>query len=74
MITSLIEELRCAINLLNVFSIRNIKKSRNFYLEVAGIGAGAELGDQFSVSQTSKTDAQMNLLENAVDIKVKSVV
>jgi len=37
-----------------------------------GIGSGAEVGDQFSISQTAKTEAQKNLLENAVDIKVEN--
>ncbi|CAD5234587.1 unnamed protein product [Bursaphelenchus xylophilus] len=37
----------------------------------AGIGAGLDLGDQFTVSQQDKTDAQTALLENAVDIKVE---
>jgi len=36
-----------------------------------GIGAGAELGDQFTVSQQNKTDVQLQQLENAVDIKVE---
>uniref|UniRef100_A0AC35FH01 ABC transporter domain-containing protein n=1 Tax=Panagrolaimus sp. PS1159 TaxID=55785 RepID=A0AC35FH01_9BILA len=37
-----------------------------------GIGAGAEVGDQFTVSQAAKTDAQLALMENAVDIKVEN--
>ncbi|KAI1730345.1 ABC transporter domain-containing protein [Ditylenchus destructor] len=37
-----------------------------------GIGAGAELGDQFSVSQQTRTDAQLAQMENAVDIKVEN--
>ena len=37
--------------------------------EMAGIG-GAELGDQFTVSQMVKTDAQLSLMENVNDIKV----
>lgn len=36
-----------------------------------GIGSGAELGQQFSVSQQAKSAGQWNQLENAVDIKVK---
>jgi len=40
--------------------------------ELAGIGAGANIGEQFTVSQTTKTDAQTALLENAVDIKVEN--
>lgn len=45
-------------------------KPKNYFLEASGIGAGAEVGDQFTVSQAAKTDAQLALLENAVDIKV----
>ncbi|CAD5229135.1 unnamed protein product [Bursaphelenchus okinawaensis] len=41
------------------------------FAEGGGIGAGVELGDQFTVSQQDKTDAQNALLENAVDIKVE---
>jgi hypothetical protein len=37
-----------------------------------GIGAGAEVGDQFTVSQQVKTDAQLSLMETAVDIKVSA--
>lgn len=37
-----------------------------------GIGAGAEVGDQFTVSQQTKTDAQIALMETAVDIKVEN--
>uniref|UniRef100_A0A915MSN0 AAA+ ATPase domain-containing protein n=1 Tax=Meloidogyne javanica TaxID=6303 RepID=A0A915MSN0_MELJA len=37
-----------------------------------GIGSGAEVGDQFTVSQQVKTDAQLNLMETAVDIKVEN--
>jgi ATP-binding cassette subfamily F protein 1 len=37
-----------------------------------GIGAGAEVGDQFTISQAAKTDAQLALMENAVDIKVEN--
>ncbi|VDK70880.1 unnamed protein product, partial [Anisakis simplex] len=37
--------------------------------EGGGIGAGAELGGQFAVSQQAKSVAQMTQLENAVDIK-----
>ncbi|CAJ0945631.1 unnamed protein product, partial [Mesorhabditis belari] len=37
-----------------------------------GIGAGAELGGQFSVSQQVKTTQQMALLENSQDIKVEN--
>lgn len=37
-------------------------------LEEHGIGAGGQLGDQFSVSQ--QIDKLSNTLENAVDIKV----
>lgn len=36
-----------------------------------GIGAGLNLGDQFAVSQASKTAAQLQQLEHAVDIKVE---
>ena len=36
-----------------------------------GIGAGAELGDQFTVSEQVKSDGQLAQLENAVDIKVE---
>ncbi|CAJ0587164.1 unnamed protein product, partial [Mesorhabditis spiculigera] len=37
-----------------------------------GIGAGAELGGQFSVSQQAKTTQQMALLETSQDIKVEN--
>ncbi|KHN83428.1 ATP-binding cassette sub-family F member 1 [Toxocara canis] len=37
-----------------------------------GIGAGAELGKQFAVSQQAKSAAQLAQLENAVDIKVEN--
>ncbi|VDK69257.1 unnamed protein product [Litomosoides sigmodontis] len=37
-----------------------------------GIGSGAELGQQFSVSQQAKSAGQWNQLENAVDIKVEN--
>jgi hypothetical protein len=37
---------------------------------MAGIG-GAELGDQFTVSQMVKTEAQLSLMENVNDIKVR---
>uniref|UniRef100_A0A7E4ZPV1 ATP-binding cassette sub-family F member 1 n=1 Tax=Panagrellus redivivus TaxID=6233 RepID=A0A7E4ZPV1_PANRE len=40
--------------------------------EHGGIGAGAELGGQFSVSHAAKTGAQLAQLENAVDIKVEN--
>ena len=40
--------------------------------EHAGIGAGADIGDQFTVSQSVRSDAQAALLENAVDIKVEN--
>lgn len=36
-----------------------------------GIGAGVEVGDQFTVSQQAKTEVQLSQLENAVDIKVE---
>ncbi|KAI3420404.1 ATP-binding cassette sub- F member 1 [Globodera pallida] len=36
-----------------------------------GIG-GVELGEQFTVSQQTKTDAQLSLMETAVDIKVEN--
>lgn len=36
----------------------------------SGIGSGLNLGDQFSVSAQSKTTAQLQQMENAVDIKV----
>uniref|UniRef100_A0A914WRZ6 ABC transporter domain-containing protein n=1 Tax=Plectus sambesii TaxID=2011161 RepID=A0A914WRZ6_9BILA len=35
-----------------------------------GIGAGAEVGNQFSVSQQARSSAQIAQIENAVDIKV----
>ncbi|VIO88985.1 Uncharacterized protein BM_BM3436 [Brugia malayi] len=37
-----------------------------------GIGSGAELGQQFSVSQQAKSAGQRIQLENAVDIKVEN--
>uniref|UniRef100_A0A0N5AG92 ATP-binding cassette sub-family F member 1 n=1 Tax=Syphacia muris TaxID=451379 RepID=A0A0N5AG92_9BILA len=37
-----------------------------------GIGAGAELGQQFSVSQQTKTAAQLIQLESADDIKIEN--
>ncbi|MFH4975122.1 hypothetical protein AB6A40_001831 [Gnathostoma spinigerum] len=37
-----------------------------------GIGAGAVLGDQFSVSQQAKTSYQIAQLENVMDIKVEN--
>ncbi|KAL3990375.1 ABC transporter family protein [Acanthocheilonema viteae] len=40
--------------------------------ESGGIGSGAELGQQFSVSQQAKSIGQRNQLENAVDIKVEN--
>ena len=43
---------------------------KNKILEEGGIGTGTNVSDQFSVSQAAKTDAQLALLENAVDIKV----
>lgn len=39
------------------------------FSEIGGIGSGAELGQQFSVSQQAKTTAQLSQLENAADIK-----
>ncbi|VDM41859.1 unnamed protein product [Toxocara canis] len=39
-----------------------------------GIGAGAELGKQFAVSQQAKSAAQLAQLENAVDIKADRFV
>ncbi|KAL3072645.1 hypothetical protein niasHS_017619 [Heterodera schachtii] len=36
-----------------------------------GIG-GVDLGEQFTVSQQTKTDAQLSLMETAVDIKVEN--
>lgn len=40
--------------------------------EGGGIGSGAELGQQFSVSQQAKSAAQLAQLENAVDIKIEN--
>uniref|UniRef100_A0A1I8EI32 ATP-binding cassette n=2 Tax=Wuchereria bancrofti TaxID=6293 RepID=A0A1I8EI32_WUCBA len=40
--------------------------------ESGGIGSGAELGQQFSVSQQAKSAGQRIQLENAVDIKVEN--
>uniref|UniRef100_A0AC34F422 ABC transporter domain-containing protein n=1 Tax=Panagrolaimus sp. ES5 TaxID=591445 RepID=A0AC34F422_9BILA len=40
--------------------------------DASGIGAGAEVGDQFTVSQAAKTDAQLAFMENAIDIKVEN--
>ncbi|CAG9540082.1 unnamed protein product [Cercopithifilaria johnstoni] len=40
--------------------------------ESGGIGSGAELGQQFSVSQQAKSVGQRNQLENAIDIKVEN--
>ncbi|KFD70258.1 hypothetical protein M514_17608 [Trichuris suis] len=37
-----------------------------------GIGAGVTLGDQFTVSQQTKTAAQTQLMENVQDIKVEN--
>lgn len=39
-------------------------------LDGGGIGAAAELGEQFTVSQQVHSAAQMSQMENAVDIKV----
>lgn len=41
------------------------------FLDGAGIGNALNLGEQFTVSQQDKTEAQSALLENAVDIKVE---
>ncbi len=38
-----------------------------------GIGAGAEIGGQFTVSQQAKSAAQIAQQENAIDIKVGHV-
>lgn len=38
---------------------------------MGGIGTGLDIGNQFSVSQQAKTNAQLDLMENAVDIKVR---
>ncbi|KAM3728305.1 ATP-binding cassette sub-family F member [Dirofilaria immitis] len=40
--------------------------------ESSGIGSGAELGQQFSVSQQAKSSGQRSQLENAIDIKVEN--
>lgn len=48
-------------------------KENNKFSEFGGIGAGAELGDQFTISQQVKTEAQLALLENALDIKVGTI-
>ncbi|PAV67989.1 hypothetical protein WR25_23357 [Diploscapter pachys] len=40
--------------------------------EVAGIGSGAELGGQFSVSQAAKSSGQTQQMENSMDIKVEN--
>ncbi|KAE9550755.1 hypothetical protein FO519_006029 [Halicephalobus sp. NKZ332] len=48
------------------------KPGKNHDEEHAGIGAGADIGDQFTVSQAVKSDAQAALMENAVDIKVEN--
>ncbi|MCP9263135.1 WD repeat-containing protein 36 [Dirofilaria immitis] len=40
--------------------------------ESSGIGSGAELGQQFSVSQQAKSSGQQSQLENAIDIKVEN--
>jgi hypothetical protein len=48
----------------------NTKEDQSSTIKKGGIGSGAEVGDQFTVSQQVKTDAQLNLMETAVDIKV----
>uniref|UniRef100_A0A1I8BH87 ABC transporter domain-containing protein n=1 Tax=Meloidogyne hapla TaxID=6305 RepID=A0A1I8BH87_MELHA len=51
--------------------LHNLKEEDQTSLsKKGGIGSGAEVGDQFNVSQQVKTDAQLNLMETAVDIKV----
>ncbi|KAL7074008.1 hypothetical protein ACQ4LE_006506 [Meloidogyne hapla] len=50
--------------------LHNLKEEDQTSLsKKGGIGSGAEVGDQFNVSQQVKTDAQLNLMETAVDIK-----
>lgn len=43
-------------------------------LDGGGIGAAAELGEQFTVSQQAHSAAQMSQMENAVDIKVRCLL
>ena len=38
--------------------------------EGGGIGSGADVGDQFTVSQMAKNVQQLQQIENSMDIKV----
>ncbi|CAI4222342.1 unnamed protein product [Auanema sp. JU1783] len=42
------------------------------HIEGGGIGSGANLGEQFTVSQTAKSHQQMVNIENSMDIKVEN--